>query len=130
MQLSEFKKVGRENTGKASDLTRQLCLAGIAIIWLFKNPSDNSHLLNPILKYSLFILSLALLIDLLHYVTAGYIWLRFFRKEEAKLDDKTKDPDLKSPKWKSNLIYFFYYTKIILMLASYILICIYVLEKL
>ena len=36
MKLSDYRETYYEFSGKASDVTRQLAFAGIAIVWIFK----------------------------------------------------------------------------------------------
>ena len=40
MKLSEIRDAYEEISGKLSDINRQLCFAGFAIIWIF-NKTDN-----------------------------------------------------------------------------------------
>ncbi|KAA9035510.1 hypothetical protein FW778_21360 [Ginsengibacter hankyongi] len=118
MKLSEYRKKSNEYTGKASEITRQLSLAGIGIIWLFKNSKQDEPLVDHYLILPLIFLSLALFFDLIQYVLGGQIWIKFFRSEEEKVTDDS-DPDIKAPKNKNIPIYIFYYAKIVLMLFSY-----------
>ena len=129
MKLSEFRNISNNNTAKASEITRQLSLAGIAIVWLFKNPEKDSHLIDYILIYPLIFLSLALIFDLIQYVIGGYIWMTFFRQEEKKLTIDELDPEIKAPENKRNIIYLFYYAKIISMLIAYTFIFIFLFKK-
>jgi sugar/nucleoside kinase (ribokinase family) len=50
MKLSEVRDAYETLSGKASEIARQLSLAGIAVIWIFKSgtdqaPSIDQHLL-------------------------------------------------------------------------------------
>lgn len=130
MKLSEYRKRADDLTGKASEITRQLSLAGIAIIWIFKNSDTSPHLLDPFLVFPLLILSLALLLDLFQYVVGGWTWITFFREEEKKITDGNLDPEIKAPVQKRKPIYFFYYSKIICMLLAYAFIICYLVGKL
>lgn len=135
MKLSEFRKRSNEYTAKASEITRQLSLAGIAIIWLFKNENTGSvetttHLLDKYLLWPLFFLSVSLLLDLVQYLIGGIIWINFFRKEEDKLQNTSDDPDIKAPKKYNKPIYVVYYTKIVMMVLAYIFIICYLTDKL
>jgi len=134
MKLSEFNKRADEYTAKASEITRQLILGGLAIIWLFKVSIDGTETLDRFLIVPLICLSIALVADLLQYVLGGKIWKAFFLQEEAKANhnsDSTKelDPDIKAPKKLSKPIYFFYWTKILLMLLSYLLLIVYLINE-
>lgn len=130
MKLSEYRKIANEYTAKASEITRQLSLAGIGIIWLFKNSDTSPHLLDSFLVLPLIFLTIALLTDLLQYVIAGYTWISFFRKEEKKVLSTDTDPDVKAPSIKNKPIYFLFYCKIALMIFSYAFIIVYLIGKL
>lgn len=129
MKLSEYRKKSQEYTAKASEINRQLSLAGVAIIWLFKNSEEDGALFTPFLIWPLFFLTLSLLFDLIQYILGGIIWIRFFKQEEAKADNNT-DPEIKAPNYMNKPIYFFYYSKILVMLFAYLFIISYVISKL
>jgi hypothetical protein len=130
MKLSEYRKVANDYTIKASEITRQLSLAGIGIIWIFKNSDKETHLLDSYLILPLLFLAVALLLDLIQYVVGGQVWISFFRKEELKVTDTNLDPEIKAPVQKSKPIYVLYYCKIIFMLLSYAFIICYLIGKL
>ncbi len=130
MKLSEFRKLANEYTAKASEITRQLSLAGIGIIWLFKNSDTNPHLLDPFLIMPLLFLTIALFTDLIQYVVGGHTWISFFREEEKKVLPTDLDPEIKAPPSKNKPIYFLYYSKIALMIFSYAFIIGYLISKL
>ncbi len=78
---------------KASDATRQLALAGIAIVWIFKiQDAQNVSIPRELLVPSLFFV-VALALDLLQYSLAAVIWEGFLHyhaahgaKEEDEVD--------------------------------------------
>ena len=137
MKLSEYNKRAREYTGKASDITRHLIFAGIAIIWIFKKDVDGKTTIDAFLIYPLLLLSFAIICDLLQYVVGGLVWQKFFKinekiaKKEHK-EDTTKpiDPDISTKRELNSGIYFFYYAKIVLLILAYILIISYLTHKL
>jgi len=51
MKLSEYKKVSDANTAKTSDITRQLALAGVAIIWIFRVEKNGQFQIENFLIY-------------------------------------------------------------------------------
>lgn len=89
MKLSEYRKKSNEYTAKASEICRQLSLAGIAIIWLFGD-LKKTPILEPFLLFPLLALALSLLFDLLQYFIAGWIWIIFFRKEEKESSERNR----------------------------------------
>jgi len=139
MKLSEYNKKGDEYTGKASEIVRQLLLGGIAFIWVFKETDGPVSKLDAFLFYPAIAICLGLLVDLLQYVIAGYIWKRFFRINERRVTAELRasgqasdavDAEIKSPKVYGNLIYVFYYSKILLLVISYTLLIKYIIDRL
>src|ERR1043165_3513851 len=120
MKLSEFRKKSNEYTAKASEIVRQLSLAGIAIVWLFHNTvlANNQPLLDKYLIIPLILLCSALLSDLLQYIIGGEIWIAFFRKKERQFKKANTDPEIGASPDLSKPIYLFYYLKMILMTAE------------
>ena len=73
--VEDYRKDFYEFSGKASDITRQLAFAAIAVIWLFKTDAPTGEITIPpalILPGILIVASLAA--DLLQYVAASLIW--------------------------------------------------------
>lgn len=128
MKLSEYRKIANDYTGRASEITRQLSLGGIGIIWLFKS-SESGPLLDRFLIFPLIFLSLALLMDLIQYVIGGWTWITFFREHE-KSAEPGSDPNIQAPPSKSRPLYIFYYLKIIFMLLAYFFLVGYLIDKL
>jgi hypothetical protein len=130
MKLSEYRVIGRGYTEKASEITRQLSLGGIAIVWIFKNADGDYPVIDYFLIFPLILLSISLLLDLIHYLWGGHIWIRFFREEEKKTNPSNPDPEVKAPSGKSTPLYVLYYAKITLMGIAYLLIIGYLIGKL
>ncbi len=136
MKIGDFNKKGDDYTSKASDIIRQLILGGIAVIWLFKSTVNNTTSLESYLIWPLIGLCLALLFDLLQYVSGGFIWKRFYRKEENKakkqIENNKSISDIEivgAPRRLNLPIYFFYWAKIIVSIVSYILLIIFLINK-
>ena len=136
MKLSEFKKRGDEYTSKASDITRQLVFAGIAIIWIFKKEDNGRMTIDSFLIFPLITLTVAIICDLLHYAIAGFIWKEFFKNEEKKAINNNKanalnllDPEIKARRRLNTPIYFCYWLKISLLVISYVLIIIFLIKN-
>ncbi len=122
MKLEKYKERSHEYTEKASDIIRNLCFAGIGIIWIFRNVDNSGSPIDGMLIYPLILLALSLLFDLGQYFIGGVIWIRFFRKREK--DPAFKDPELDvkaKPIWNKP-VYFCYYAKVVLMVGAYVLI--------
>jgi hypothetical protein len=127
MKLSEYRKKSNEYTAKASEIGRQLSLAGVAIIWLFKNDNKNQPILAHSLLMPLILLAGALTFDLLQYIIGGQIWISFFRRKEKEA--KGSDPDIKAPSNYNLPIYICYYLKLLMLLLAYGLIVIFLVKK-
>lgn len=75
MKIADAKAAYETLSGKASDIVRQLSLAGIALIWLFRaGPISSPILQGPLLRGALFIF-LALSSDLLQYLVGTATWI-------------------------------------------------------
>src|SRR5688572_21016647 len=101
MKLEEFKKDADFFSSKASEMTRNLAFAGIAVIWIFKNPLANTPTLatqllpvDLILPLGLFCLSL--ISDLLQYL-AGFIATDSFHRSQEKKGKKPSDEVTANP---------------------------------
>ena len=117
MKLSDVRDAYQDLAAKASDIIRQLSLAGIALIWLFKSGDAKSPILEtPLLRAALFIF-LALLMDLTQYLVGTTTWFIYFRKKEKEglpLDGETIAPEeLNWPTWT------LFYLKAAAMMTAY-----------
>jgi hypothetical protein len=122
MQLSDLRSAYEGLSGKASEIVRQLSLAGIGLVWLFRNGSDKAPLINEeLLRASLFIV-LALFFDFLQYLAGTIIWFLFFRYKEkhgtSEADEFLAPPALTWPTW----VLFFLKSAMMLMAYSIYLI--------
>jgi hypothetical protein len=103
MQLSDARSAYEALSGKASDIVRQLSLAGIGLIWIFRMGSDKEPVIDQgLLRAALFIF-LALLLDFLQYLTGTIIWFLYFRFKETHgtlvSDEFLAPPQLNWPMW-------------------------------
>jgi len=116
-------------TGKVSDLTRQLALAGIAVIWIFRNPDLQTNLIPDKLISPLVFLGLALSFDLLQYVYQSAAWALFYgyhRRIKHKKDDTEIDENA-----KLNIVsWIFFGLKVGFTIVAYLLIGKYILTLL
>jgi hypothetical protein len=98
MKLKEVQEDYYFFTGKVSDLTRQLALAGIAVIWIFRNPDLQTNLIPDKLINPLVLLGLALGFDLLQYVYQSIAWSLFYgyhrrikhKNDEDEIEENSK----------------------------------------
>jgi hypothetical protein len=117
MKLSDVRDAYEGLSSKASDIIRQLSLAGIALVWLFKSGGASAPILDkPLLRAALFIF-VALLIDLVQYLSGATIWFLYFRAKEKK--GLTLDAETKAPEWLNWPAWTFFYLKAAAMLIAY-----------
>ena len=84
MKLASAREAYEALSAKASEIARQLSLAGIALIWLFKSgTSTNAVLDRGLLRAALFIF-LAITLDFLQYLAGTAIWFMYFRYKEKR----------------------------------------------
>lgn len=120
-KLSEFRKDADYFTGKASEVSRQLSLAGIAVVWIFKHTNNDVSILPKELVPTVVFFATALMLDLIHYVYAGIAWSIFSRHHEKKNPDKTKDPELRASKFINWPTWILFSGKLISVCIGYIL---------
>ena len=70
------------HSGKTSEIVRQLGLAGIAVIWLFKQDSKQFAQIPVDLKLPLFLIIIGLTCDLLQCAVSTLIWGAYHRHKE------------------------------------------------
>jgi hypothetical protein len=108
-------------SSKASEVNRQLALAGVAIVWIFKNPEGSAKLLPEGLIMPLIFLIISLSIDLLHYLIGTIIWGIYFEYKEYQVNKgKIQDGNIKAPNILSYIITALFFLKIIAMCVAYI----------
>jgi hypothetical protein len=94
--LSEYRKSYYEFSGKASDSARNLALAGIAVVWIFKIGDAGAFRFPRPLVWALCLFALALALDLLHYTVSAITWGSFHWFKER--GGSKEGSDLKAPR--------------------------------
>jgi hypothetical protein len=121
MNLQDYRDDFYTYSGKASDISRQLAFAGIAIIWIFKKEVPATGLTVPrelILPGILIVLALG--VDLLQYCLATVIWWLFYRKKER--EGVHEDSELDHSFWLEVPINLAFWVKIISVGGAYVFI--------
>lgn len=122
-----YQKDFYELSGKASDISRQLAFAAIAVIWLFKTDTPTGQItIPPDLIWPGILIVLALAADLLQYVAGSLIWGLYARYLERKhiAGVERHSHWLPVPMWGLFVI------KIALVIWAYILILLFLIRKL
>lgn len=118
MKLAEVRENYTYFSGKASDIARQLALAGIALIWIFKTQVGEQYRVPKELLPAAGFVVLALILDFLHYIVASLCWAIFNRFKEYR--GTKEDDDFLAPgqiNWPSLV---FFWTKLIATIAAYV----------
>lgn len=98
LTVKEGYKVVDFATGKASEINRNLALAGIAVIWIFKVGEGPRQSLPAELVPPTLILVCGLAFDLLQYLVTAFAWYFFTRgKERTSIAEFTAPPGINLP---------------------------------
>ena len=128
MELKEYLQAYYTYSEKASNITRQLGFAGIALIWVFRGTNTNELLVPHELILPGVFLILGLSCDLLQYVSGTLIWGLFHRMKER--EGLEANDELKAPSWLNKPILFFFIAKMVAISVGYLLIFCYLLSLL
>ncbi|HEY0025904.1 MAG TPA: hypothetical protein VGB24_23645 [Longimicrobium sp.] len=118
MKLSDVRTAYEVNSGKASDIARQLGFAGIALIWLFRTevagqPQIPDALLTPGLM-----IVIALTFDLLQYVSGAIVWSVYNRRAERL--GRSQDEEFDVPPAINWPALFFFWAKVAFLALAYV----------
>jgi hypothetical protein len=115
----------------ASDISRTLCLSGLAVVWIFRTPTANGSTLSPWLIWVAGMIVLALLIDLLQYLVGTVLTGRVARVKELQLADQglPPDTDVKYPESHPKIIARFWWGKVLIVVAAWSILVVFVLTK-
>jgi hypothetical protein len=117
VNLEDARAAYEALSGKASDIVRQISLAGVGLIWVFKSGTGSSLSLDPPLLKAAFFIFLSLLFDFLQYVLGTTIWFAYFRLKEKQ--GKKKDDEFLAPKQLNWPAWGLFYLKVATMLVAY-----------
>lgn len=118
MKLKDARELYYFYSGKTSDLVRQLGLAGIAVIWIFKYDVEGVPKIPEALLPPLILIVLGLALDLLQYAVATSIWGIFQRRKE--LSGVSDDTDFLAPKQFNWPTISFFVLKAASIIAAYV----------
>lgn len=123
MKLSEALKAYQELSARASDVSRQLAFAGIAVIWIFRVQSAAGDRLTTDLLLPLILFVSALVLDLMQYIIATLTWGWFHRHHEKKKkkDGVTADVDVKASKYLNYAPLILFWLKMFAVALAYVI---------
>lgn len=107
------------HTGKLSDVLRQLCFAGIALIWIFRPLAGDANLIDINLKWAGVFIFTSLAIDLMQYLYSSIAWRIYLKAIEDRYE---KDDEFKAPSAINCLSEILFYSKSVFAIIAYIII--------
>jgi len=118
MKIKEIRDNSEVYSTKLSDSCRQLCFAGIAIVWIFKVGTDTAGITyDGKLIYPLGAFALALLMEIAQYTYGTFAW--------KSLGDSMDKEKLAEKAVKSNInciTYLFFKGKVFFVICGYLII--------
>lgn len=129
MKLADCLKAYQYNSGQASTNVRQLALAALGAIWLFKtNDSGGQPIGLPLRLWWVGGLSIAaLFFDFVQYLWNAAAWGGYHRKQELSCVDE--NTNFLAPRWINWPGNGFFIIKVFCTALSYILLLIFLVEK-
>jgi hypothetical protein len=129
-KVSDYRNTYEEASSKVSDITRQMALAGISIIWIFKQPDTAGKLLSKDLILPLISFGFTLTCDILQYIYKTIAWYCFYRMHEKKVDPNVDpDPPLQANIRMNRPSWILFWFKVVGLIFGYILIFIFLFHK-
>ena len=124
MNRQDCLQAYQEFTGKASENTRQLSFAALAVIWIFKPESAAGHYLFPgLLLWAGVFAVAALSFDFLQYGYGAAAWGCFHRTKERS--GVSRQDEFRAPDWMNWPTNAFFIVKVISVIVSYVLLLVY-----
>ncbi|MFM0261874.1 hypothetical protein [Paraburkholderia sediminicola] len=120
--IADVREKYYEHSKKASDVSRQLALAGIAVVWLFKTSiagvAIGAYGLPSALFWPTLLMLVSLALDLLQYVWQAALWGTVSRSQEKQHGTDTVEWDGIRPAWNlpANVLF---WGKLVSMLVGY-----------
>ena len=119
MKLEDAREAYYTASGKLSDVTRQLGLAGIAVVWIFRSGDKSAAGISwtHFLLWPLACFVTTLMADMLQYAYASLAWGIFHRSKERSLQqlklsvEKQAEENFKAPRQINYLTDAFFWSK-------------------
>jgi len=118
MKLQGYRDEFGVFSGKASDVSRQLAFAGIALIWIFKIDSSGHTTVPPKLIWPGVLIVASLTLDLFQYFVGSVIWRCYYRA----LEKRGTREDVELPlhdEWRELSITGLFFLKVACVIAAY-----------
>jgi len=121
MKLKDCRESYYYNSGKASDICRNLGFAGLALIWAFRVTSTEGTIIPNNLRWAGILLVAGLGCDFLQYVVGSIVWGRYNRFKEQRTSE---DEEFMAPKWINYPVDSCFFLKQVAIGLAYILLVI------
>ena len=127
MKIEDCRKAYYDFSRKTSEIVRYLALAGIAIIWIFKQENNKNFSIPETLVLPSILLIIGLSFDLLHAITGVITWGCFNRRKE--IEGVAEEEEIEAPGWISWPGDFFFWAKILSIVVGYFFILKFLIES-
>jgi len=115
-------------SGKASDISRTLAFAGIALIWVFKIEIGNQARIPAALLFPAFLIAASLGADLLQYIYGTLAWGIYHRYRERKYN-ASEEMEFEAPSWMNWGTNALFALKLLLITWGFVLVLSYALRQ-
>ena len=127
MTLEKAREAYYTYSGKLSEITRQLSLAGIAVVWIFRTGDKPAAGIawSHSLLWPLALFVAALIGDMLQYAYASAAWGIFHRFKEEEIHtlplsaEEQANKDFKAPPWINYATDFLFWAKALAAFIGY-----------
>ena len=127
MKLSEIRTAYEDLSGKLSDISRQLCFAGFAVIWIY-NKSENNISVPQELYLPTLLLCISLFLDVMQYLVSSLSWYIFYLKNRNE-NSNDDDTPVKEPEKLNFVPWILFGMKIFALIIGYIYIGVFLISK-
>lgn len=124
MNVKDYRETYYALSGKASDVSRQLSFAGIALIWIFKAEKGGPLAVPDALLLPAALFAFALALDLAQYVYGSLVWGSFARYYEGRRTPESIE--LSAPMYINWPSLFCFWLKLATGLAAYAFVLAYI----
>lgn len=115
LTLDKAREAYQDLSGKASEISRQLGFAGIALIWVFKVDDAGNQIVPPSLILPGILIFVSLALDLAQYTAGSLVWGTFSRIKETKGEN-----EFFAPGWINWPMLTFFWAKLAVMIGAYV----------
>lgn len=118
MKLADYRADYYAFSAKASEISRQLSFAGIALIWILRPKSTELVIPKELLVPAAFFV-VALALDLLQAIYSTFVWGVFSWYHEWR--DRNAALELNAPSWFNWTALLFFWGKVFAVIFAYVM---------